>query len=350
MKKIIALTTKTIFSTLTLMMTSNLALAQNRNASRSNENQSEERLAPETLGNILDALTNQKLEASPDSSKFVSPTLNLNHLGSQGLSGSVIKDGIPGVHGEGNSMIVDDVVARAYNSVQMIELILEERKTYAMGPRVLYMENGIRGVLKISDKRSDEEALRETLNRGLDIMSLVLPITGATPEASAQWASNFYRTVLTLAAGLQNNDRQKILRINRSENDNNELVENPERYVSGLTSAKYGQVYANLLYSFSTTPGTRAAKAVLLMRLLGYLGHDLNEDLARRSDGVARTITDIYRLQNDPVYLNIVQALRRGFSPSSSELATLRSRTYSIISKLPERLGKAPKFAGLTSP
>jgi hypothetical protein len=318
-------------------------------AIRETTTEQQEILPPETLGNILEALTHQNLKM--DGQGYHSPHLNFQTTGAASLSGSLTTDGIPGARGEGREMPIDDLLARAYRSVDLIEMILEERKTYALGPRLLYMENGIREVMKLSGTRGDEEALRDCLNRGLDIISLVLPVTGAAPAASAQWATNFYRSVMVLAAGLQNNGRQRILKIRSDDSKNpDEDFAQAENVVSGLTSAKYGQVYANLLYRFSTTPGTRAAKAILLMRLLAYLGHDLNKDLARREQGISRTVADISRLQNEPIYKDIIAAFRRGVSPTSAQLATLRSRTFTILSKLPERLGKAESFGEVGLP
>jgi hypothetical protein len=304
----------------------------------------EEVLPPETIGNILAALNTQKLQETETKGNFSSPKLEFDSRGTR-LSGYVTKDGIPGKHGEG-ALSVDDILPRGYNSVQMIELVLEERMEYKLGPRLFYLESGIRSTLKISGDRADEEALRETLNRGLDIMSLVLPISGSDPDARAQWGTNFYRRILELAAGMQHNQRRKILRVGPVAKDDKDTPFTDEDALSlnALRSAKYGQMLANLLYKFSSQPGSRAGKAVMLMRLVGYLGHDLNEDFSRREEDVARTITDIYRLQTDPPYTDVVAAISRGRSPTSEQMSALRSRVATIIAKLPERLGKAPDF------
>ncbi len=300
-----------------------------------NDVDTDERLSPDVLGSLVGSLSQQRLKSSK-ANEYTSPILEFDLRGAL-LSGAATSDGIPEASKDSNN--VEDILPRAYNTVQLLKIVLEERTSYPLGPRLRFMESGIRNALKSSADKNTEESMRETLNRALDIISIVLPISGNTPGASAQWATNFYRSVIELAIGLQNNDMERIISISKVKDLEDEAV-----HVPGMTSAKFGQIYSNLLYRFSTSIGTRAAKAALLMRLIGYLGHDLNEDLNRRDPGISETLADIYRLQNDPIdriYEEILQEFRRGRSPSRQQLARLRSKVYGILAKLPERLGNA---------
>jgi hypothetical protein len=170
-----------------------------------------------------------------------------------------------------------------------------------------------------------------TLNRCLDVMAHTLPIAGRNSDGVAQWAANFYVSCFHLAAGLGNqNYVLTALQESPAETLSDRMLE--------LSIAAFGLQYARFLWDSADSLTSASSKAVLLSRILAYLGWDLNADHKRREKGLAQSLLDIYEAQHSPSYNRILESIERQEEPRSSDLARLRSDVNGILAALPGRL------------
>jgi hypothetical protein len=223
-----------------------------------------------------------------------------------------------------------DVVESAYTTSTLIERAIATAQTRGIGERIQVYENFAGRILRRSGQRTADILVRLTLNRSVDVIRTVIGTAGANPEFVALWVANFYHETFRLAAMLANNPGVATHQGNV----------NVANFLQRVSLAEFSRIYSRLLFSASTSLTSDSSKAILLMKLIGFVGFDCNNDLRRRS--LAEVIADIYTLQNDePAYQNVVQSLLRGQEPSSRDLASLRSQVYEILSTLPERLSRA---------
>lgn len=240
-------------------------------------------------------------------------------------------EGIPqaGDNGPGTSELLDN----AYPSVELIKRAIKKREYMAIGQRIPYMEHEAKHICVASHNRTDEMLMRYVLNRAVDTVSFILPVYGRNTDEVARALSNFYLESFQLAAGYASNRVGLVADVSLgAEYDSAE-------YLKKISMAEFGRTYAVLLWRYSQSLSSTSSKAILLMRLLTYMGWDMNMDLKRREPGIKMTIYDIYELQQSPQYNNILAALQAGYEPRNADVAYLRMGIDDIFVELPGRLG-----------
>ncbi|MNT82123.1 hypothetical protein D3C72_2218070 [compost metagenome] len=81
---------------------------------------------------------------------------------------------------------------------------------------------------------------------------------------------------------------------------------------------------------------------MILVKLVGFLGQDLNNDLRRRTDGLREAIADIYDIQNNNAsYRRIVAAFSANQQPNASDVTALRVKVYKVWSQMAPRLNSS---------
>ena len=97
--------------------------------------------------------------------------------------------------------------------------------------------------------------------------------------------------------------------------------------------ADFGRMYNLLMRKFIAGLTTDQAKAVILMKSMGYLGWDLNLDLRRT--GFRSLVADIYYMQTeDPSYLAVLEKLQRKQPVTPDELAALSAAVGQIEDRI----------------
>lgn len=262
------------------------------------------------------------------------PVTDLGYFAGLKVNPPPSSEGIPSVVSP-NQQSGYDVMRDAYSSVDLIERALRERQTMPIGERLRFMTEQAGNIIAVSGERPTEILLRLTLNRSVDVFNHIRPIAGRNTESVARYLANFYRENFELAASFGNNkigvDSRLTLPVEYTTAD----------FLKHLSIAEYGRMYASLLWRYSADLTSDSAKAVLLMRLVNYLGWDCNADLRRRERPIAQTIADIYELQHGHLYNNLLRTLAAGYEPSSSDLAQFRRRVYTILERLPSRFQEA---------
>lgn len=232
-----------------------------------------------------------------------------------------------------------DVIQRAYTTASLIQKSIDQAATLPLGQRISFFEEAAARIIRKSAHQPTEQLIRITLNRSVDIANQVLPIAGNNPELIAQWLANFYLESFKLAAMWANNPCLLQSELG---------LASVSKYLTHVSLAEFGRVYSTLLWRATANMTSDSSKAVMLIKLLGYLGWDFNLDLRRRESGIAEVVADVYEMQNeDPNYQNIVMSLENGNEPSSTDLALLRRKIYTILQSLPGRLARAHIESGL---
>lgn len=221
-------------------------------------------------------------------------------------------------------------IESAYSTATLIDLALDHAQVLSLGERIVHFEKMAAEIVNKSATRPNEEVVRMTLNRSVDVVNAVLNVMGQNPSLIAQWTSNFYEENFKLAKMFANNPTPLQQR--------GESVFSS--YVACLSIAEYGRIYSTLLWRFSTSLTSQTSKAIMLMKLVGYLGYDINLDLARDSDSLKEVLADIVNLQQKNAnYQRILNQLDENIEPTT--VSSLRSDVYYILQKLPERLARA---------
>ena len=226
---------------------------------------------------------------------------------------------------------VRDLVESAYSTPKLIEKALKDAQGKGIGQRIRTYENYAGRILRRSGQKTTEILVRLTLNRSVDVMQTVLPIAGNNPDAIALWAANFYEESFNLAAMLANNPA-----VASYTGD----VTDVAQFLQNVSLAEFGRIYSSLLFRFTASLSSDSSKAVMLMKLVGYLGWDCNNDLRRRE--VKEVIADIYSMQHDPgPYQGAVETIARGLEPRRGDLANLRNDVFELLKTLPQRFQEA---------
>ncbi|MCM2322453.1 MAG: hypothetical protein NDJ90_04245 [Oligoflexia bacterium] len=233
--------------------------------------------------------------------------------------------------GQGPGM-TEERLAGAYTAAELIAVALEEKDTFPFEERIEFLKEQAGRIIEVSGDRPTELLLRLTLGRSVDVTSHVLPIAGRNSAYVTRLLANFLRENFELAAGFGNNPMAVSSRFKSGGRTDT------AEFLRKVSIAEYGRVYATLLWRYSQDLSSDSSKAVLLMRLLGYLGWDFNADLRRRERPIAQTIVDIYSLQHGELYQRILGTMRDGREPAQEDVAQLRRRTYTILERIPARL------------
>ncbi len=221
-------------------------------------------------------------------------------------------------------------IEAAYTTATLIDLALDRTQVLPLGERISHFEKMASDIVSKSASRPNEEVVRMTLNRSVDVVNAILAVMGQNPSLIAQWTTNFYEENFKLAKMFANNPSQLQQRGSASFSG----------YMTSLSIAEYGRIYSSLLWRFSTSLTSQTSKAIMLMKLVGYLGYDINLDLARDSDSLKEVLADIVNLQqHNANFQRILNQLDENTEPTTVSL--LRSDVYYILQKLPERLARA---------
>jgi hypothetical protein len=224
------------------------------------------------------------------------------------------------------------VIASAYTTSTLIQRTLEDARTLPLGPRIRHFEQAIASIVRKSGNNPFEEPVRLTLTRSKSISDLSLQVAGYNSELIAQWAANFYRTSFELALAYANNPCQIRTRNSSFQSGN----------FSETSIGQYGFYYSSLLWRNQANLVSDSAKAVILVKLVGFLGQDLNNDLRRRTDGLREAIADIYDIQNnDGSYRRIVASFKANQQPNSQDVTALRVKVYKVWSQMSPRLNSS---------
>ena len=226
-----------------------------------------------------------------------------------------------------------DLLESAYSTSTLLTKSLDESRTLPLGQRIQYFRQAAVRIVQKSGNDPLEEAVRMTLKRSVEISDSAIKIAGENPQVIAQWSANFYKTAFELAVAFANNPCV-ILTKNSPANMGN--------YLRQTSIAQYGYYFATLLWRNQANLTSDASKAFIMIKMIGYLGKDFNEDVRRRENPYKETIADIYQLQNqDMNYKNILRAFANDESPAASDVSAFRVKEYKAWSSLPAKLTSA---------
>lgn len=220
-------------------------------------------------------------------------------------------------------------IATAYSTATLIEMAIDQAQVLPLGSRIPHYRQMAINIVEKSSTRPNEEIIRMTLNRANDVIDAILPVMGQNPSLVAQWTANFYEENLKLAKMFANNGTRFQRGFSSSIGSS-----------SQASIAEYGRIYSTLLWRFSTSLTSQTSKAILLMKLISYLGYDVNLDPARDSNSLKEVLADVVRLQQTNTnYQRILGEIDHNVEPTTVNL--LRSDIYYILQKLPARLNQA---------
>ena len=300
----------------------------------------DEIVRPNTAAQVQNSLDEQRLSQAQvidlfDSSKQTAKaTSDLEYFAGLNVAPPPSNEGLPSPTNSDEQGDISSIINNAYSSADLIAQALQERQNMPLGQRIQYLEERATDIIRISANRPTEILLRLTLNRSVDLTHHILPIMGYNTEELARELANFYRENFEMAASFGNNKIGVESRFTTGDQDESGVA----HFLRTVSIAEYGYAYANLMWNYSLGLSSGGSKAVILMRMLGYLGWDFNADLRRREKPIAQTIADIYLLQHSPLYQRILNTLASGNEPTQNDTAELRSRIFSIKEKIPARL------------
>lgn len=245
---------------------------------------------------------------------------------------SPTQEGIPGTHGIPDPKALTE---GAYSTASLLQRAIEEANRIPDdGPRIQHYERMAIRIVRKSGTNPWEQTVRMTMNRAVDVTKGALGIAGNNPELVSAWCANFYRMNFELASAYVNNPN-KLEEGDRS---------NRQSFAQALSIAEYGRIYAQLLIRASASLTSGSSKAVIRLKLLGFLGWDLNLDLRRADSNLKELLADIFELQTeDQDYSVVLKSLELGEEPNSSSM----SRLLSKISIILDRVAPAFQRAGI---
>lgn len=226
-----------------------------------------------------------------------------------------VPPGIEGVPGEEEEISADDIMQQDYPLSLFLRETLQEAETRDLGPRLAFYERQVVKVIQRGD-RPNEEAVRLVLNRSVDVVQNIIKWAGLNSEMIQQYLNQYYAQNFEIALGYANNP--------------------PAREEQVFPRAKVGIFVARMLYQNHGGMISDSAKAIILVKLLGYLGQDLNSDLQRRTTIYSVPLRKIINIQQeDEAYHEILASLKAKQEPSSPALASLRTQIGQILKSLP---------------
>ena len=304
---------------------------------------------PETQQQALQSLESQRLTRADIESAFnvnvPEPTdtiSDLQYFATTKVRPPVTNEGIPNMRGTLEGDDINSIIQNAYSPAELAANALHDRERYPMGQRILFLQDEAKNIIIASGTRPTDILLRITLNRYVDTLSHVLPSMGRNTEMVAQQLSNFGRENFERAAAFGNNRVGIESRLAIPQGRDSEVA----HFLRKVSTAEFGRIYSDLMFRYSTGLSSDSAKAIMLMRLTGYLGWDFNNDLRRRERPLAQTLADIYKIQHGRTYIQILNTIKMGYEPAQSDVAALRSDIFDLLGKLPARLKEAGIYSG----
>ena len=263
------------------------------------------------------------------------PVSDLELVARLGVKPPISNEGIPSL---ARPEVPVGVMPGVDRAVELIEPALKERRDLPMGERIDFLSEKAAEIIQFSGQVDPEILMRLTLNRSVDLINHVAPIAGRNPPYLARLFANHLVKTFHRAASYGNNNVGVTSEVFSTSKNTGAIGRQ-------ISLADFGRVHAESVLRFAQDPTfPPEARAIVLMRLLGYLGWDFNTDLLRREPPLARTITEIYRLQHSDLYRRILGAIADGqindrtFGP---DVAKLLNATAVIVESLEERLIQA---------
>jgi hypothetical protein len=151
----------------------------------------------------------------------------------------------------------------------------------------------VKRVNRLKDLSEAEFAAQVILNRSYDLVESIIEVAGPPEQIqnTRRVLANLYRKAFVQAEAVLNNP-QYFCSVYRTE-----VYERPA--VASCSEARIGLAFAEAVSSTSAEVNiSEQAKAILLVKAMGYLGWDLNMDPVRRADGISDVIVRISDIQN----------------------------------------------------
>lgn len=246
--------------------------------------------------------------------------------GSEVTAESIVTDSEINLLGD---LELGELIDEAYDSVDLINKALNDRLEYQYAGRISFLHEKSLDIIEKSEVRTDEALLRISLRRTGQIGREVLTIMGKNNEENLRWLSHFYKNGFESAARLINANYMLVGDLQYLDE-----YDSSKRY---LTSAEFGRMEALRLWEYTSGLESDASKAILLVRLVSYLGTDLKNDLRRREAGIAKSLADIYYLQKSASYKKVVRSIQAGVIPERDDVAKLRRSIYTLIMEFNNR-------------
>lgn len=226
----------------------------------------------------------------------------------------------------------ETLLASAYSMKTLLVKALDDARSIPLGPRIQFYMQRTELVLQQKYQAPHERYARLALERSHELAKVTLDVAGQNAELVAQWSANFYRTSFELAISLLNNPR--AIRSSQGASETSD-------YLKSVSLAQFGYFYSTLLWRNTANVTSDTAKAVMLLRMVHFLGQDFNSDLRRREPRFREVIADIYFLQKEDIsYARVVTALQQMQEPQAADLAALRVKVYKIWTSLASKLSE----------
>jgi hypothetical protein len=221
--------------------------------------------------------------------------------------------GVPGRESEPND---DDLMEQQYPLNVFLRESLDEAKSLkSIGSRIGFFEGKVADIFSSKGTLNDE-APKLVLNRTVDMVQNVIKWIGRNSELSQQFLVQYYVQGFNVALAYSQNP--------------------PYRAEGGFSRADVGIFYSRVIFKNQAGLISNTANGVMLIKLLGYLGQDLNSDLLRREKEYSLPLKKIRALQKrDPNYQRILSSLASNTEPRDSDLAGLRRQISNLFDSLP---------------
>jgi len=228
-----------------------------------------------------------------------------------------------------------ELIDSAYTTATLLTRALEQSTSIPLGQRIIFFRKSISAIIEKSGQNPTEEPVRLTLQRAQEVIDPALQIASEDPQQNqdsiAQWGANFYKNSFELAVAFVNNPSVIVTK------DNESKVVN---YYKRTSIAQFGYYFSTLLWRDQSNLTSDSSKAYILVKMLGYLGQDFNNDLRRNQGPFKETMADIYQIQaNDVNYSNIIHSFSLEERPNAKDVTGLRVKVYKVWSAVPAKLG-----------
>lgn len=290
---------------------------------------------------VGNSLTLQRLpKGAIEGGKIYVPPSDLAYYGGWFRPNPPSDDGIP--IGNIPRHVSDEFPNGAYQGKRIVQLILksiDKCRDEKVGQRIVCYEGKIGTIIAVSGERIDQRLLRFTLNRAVDVVHHFLPFAGRNSDAIADLTVNFYENMLYLGAAFINNDKQFCSNLDSLYQV---TTQDTAQMILDIQVADFGRIFLDQLYDLSRNSNlSQRARAVVLMRALGYLGWDLASDLKFREPAVAEAMIDVYELQASPTYERLLASITNDKEPVIADVNAFKNQIFKIKSALPKQLQDA---------
>jgi len=187
------------------------------------------------------------------------------------------------------------------------------RKSGLRDDKINYFEQQSNDMAARAD-RAESEVLRMTLNRTIDVVDTIMPVSTRGTDSGRQIFESLYYYSILFARDYAATGERKSLRWKRGDN-----VQDLMRDVVGY--GQYGVKYANLLKDYvSDSRLARGAKSAMLIKALAYLGWDIFDDYHTGTKQSAQEVLlEIEQLQQSDEMKAILLEIGAGVEPSQQQ-------------------------------